>query len=161
MPTTFTVDIADFKVTAQPESELVTYSLGSCIGVAIWDYETHVGGLIHYMLGDSKIAPTRARQHPAMFADTGLPLLFRSAYALGAEKRRLVVKVAGGAKLFESSHRMDIGYHNYTMLRKIFWKNSVLIDTEHTGGQVSRTMRLDVDTGRVTIENRRLGCIDL
>ena len=49
------VDIADFQVSNDPRVDLVTYSLGSCIGVAIWDRETRVGGMIHYMLAESSI----------------------------------------------------------------------------------------------------------
>ncbi len=159
--TTLTVDIADFKVSADPHAELITYSLGSCIGLAIWDQEAHVGGLLHYMLSDSKVSPDKAKANPAMFADTGIPLLFRSAYEFGAVKKRLVIKVAGGAKLFDTTDAMNIGKHNYVMLRKIFWKNGVLIDSEHTCDHISRTMRLHLGTGRVTIENRRMGRIEI
>ncbi|UCE59182.1 MAG: chemotaxis protein CheD [Phycisphaerales bacterium] len=161
MGTTLVVDIADMKVSADSNAELVTYSLGSCIGVAIWDHQAHVGGLLHYMLSDSRLSPEKAKANPAMFADTGIPLLFRSAYELGAIKRRTLVKVAGGASLFETDENMNIGQHNYVMMRKIFWKNGVLIDGEHTGDQISRTMCLDVGTGRVTVENRKMGLVEI
>lgn len=161
MPNLIVVDIADLKVSADPAAELITYSLGSCIGVAIWDREKRVGGLLHYMLADSKVAPERAQAAPAMFADTGIPRLFRAAYELGAAKGNLVVKVAGGSALFATSSTMDIGKHNYLMLRKIFWKNGVLIDGEHVGGSISRTMRLDVGSGRVTVENRKMGQVEV
>ena len=146
--TSVVVDIADFKVSADPHAELLTYSLGSCIGVAIWDPAALVGGLLHFMLPHASLAPHKADARPGMFADTGLPLLFRAAYELGALKRRLRVKVAGGSSLFHTSAAMDIGKHNYLALRKIFWRNNILIDGEHTGGAISRTMRLHVETGR-------------
>lgn len=152
------VDIADCKVSNDPNAELVTYSLGSCIGVAIWDPVVRVGGLLHYMLPNSSIKPAG---NPAMFADKGIPLLFRSAYALGAVKNRLMVKVAGGSSLFQTSEAMDIGRHNYVMLRKIFWRNGVLIDAEHIGGALSRTMRLSIGSGEVTIESHRTGKVAL
>jgi chemotaxis protein CheD len=152
------VDIADLRVSDDPDVELVTYSLGSCIGMAIWDPLAQVGGLLHYMLPDSSIKP---RANPAMFADKGIPLLFHSAYALGAAKNRLIVKVAGGSSLFLTSEAMDIGKHNYVMMRKIFWRNGILIDAEHVGGTLSRTMRLNVGTGQVTIENHRIGTVVL
>lgn len=155
------VDIADLKVSADPAAELITYSLGSCIGVAIWDRVQRVGGLLHYMLADSKVSPERAQAAPAMFADTGIPRLFRAAYELGAAKGNLVVKVAGGSALFATTSTMDIGKHNYLMLRKIFWKNGVLIDGEHVGGSISRTMRLNVGSGRVTVENRKMGQVEV
>ncbi len=161
MPSTITVDIADLKVTKEPGAELVTYSLGSCIGIAIWDPQVLIGGMLHYMLADSTISPTKAELKPAMFADTGIPLLFKSAYELGAVKERLVVKVAGGSKLFETSDNMDIGKYNYIAMRKIFWGNGVLINSEHTGGAISRTMRLNVQTGFCSIENRKMGKVGI
>ncbi len=150
------VDIADYcvaKANGEP-ALLVTYSLGSCIGVAIWDPITHVGGMLHYMLPDSSIAPEKAEKNPAMFADTGLPLLFKSAYKLGAEKKRLVVKAAGGSQLLDDSGTFNIGKRNYLILRKIFWKNGVMINGEHIGGSISRTLRLNLQTGIVTVRTK-------
>ena len=149
-----TVDIADLKVTADRQDLLVTYSLGSCIGVTIWDPEVKVGGMIHYMLPESSISPDKAKANPAMFADTGIPRLFRAAYKLGAVKKRLVVKAAGGSQLLDDNGTFNIGKRNYVMLRKIFWKNGILIDGEDVGGSISRTLRLDVGTGRVTLKTR-------
>jgi chemotaxis protein CheD len=148
------VDIADFQVTADPKQDLVTYSLGSCIGVAIWDPEAHVGGMLHYMLPESAISPDKAKLNPAMFGDTGIPALFRAAYELGASKKRIIVKVAGGSSLLDDKGTFNIGKRNYILLRKIFWKNGVLIESEDVGGSLSRTMRLSVGSGRVTIKNR-------
>lgn len=148
------VDIADLRVSKDPKSDLVTYSLGSCIGVAIWDPEVRVGGLLHYMLPQSSISPEKAKANPAMFADTGIPQLFRSAYELGAVKKRLIVKVAGGSSLLDDNGTFNIGKRNYIILRKIFWKNGILIDAEDVGGSISRTVRLEVGTGRVSIKNR-------
>ncbi len=148
------VDIADVQVTDDPRVTLVTYSLGSCIGVVIWDPQVRVGGMLHYMLPDSSISPDKARAHPAMFGDTGIPGLFRAAYALGASKKNLIVKVAGGSQLLDDNGIFNIGKRNYVVLRKIFWKNGILIDREDVGGSISRTLRLGVDSGRVTVKNR-------
>lgn len=148
------VDIADFKVSADLRDTLVTYSLGSCIGVAIWDPVTHVGGMLHYMLPESALSPDKAKLNPAMFADTGIPALFRAAYELGAVKKNMVVKVAGGSQLLDDNGTFNIGKRNYIMLRKIFWKNGVLIESEDVGGSVSRTIRLDVSSGRVMLKSR-------
>lgn len=148
------VDIADFQVSRDPRVTLVTYSLGSCIGVTIWDPKVCVGGMIHYMLPESSLSTEKAKARPAMFADTGIPDLFRAAYELGAVKKNLIVKVAGGSQLLDDNGLFNIGKRNYVMLRKIFWKNGVLIDAEDTGGSISRTVRLEIGTGRVTIKNR-------
>jgi len=148
------VDIADYAVTAEAGASLITYSLGSCIGMTIWDPQAQVGGMIHYMLPESSLSPAKAKASPAMFADSGVPIMFRAAYKLGAEKKRMIVKVAGGSQLLDDKGTFNIGKRNYVMLRKIFWKNGILIDAEDVGGSVSRTMRMDVNTGRVTIKNR-------
>ena len=148
------VDIADFAVSDDPRATLVTYSLGSCIGVSIWDPEAKVGGLLHYMLPESSLSPDKAKSNPAMFADTGVPAMFRAAYDLGAAKKRIIVKVAGGSQLLDDNGIFNIGKRNYVMLRKIFWKNGILIDGENVGGSVSRTMRLHCDTGTVTLKTR-------
>lgn len=148
------VDIADFKVTAEPGDTLVTYSLGSCIGVTVWDPQAHVAGMLHYMLPDSSLSPEKAQKNPAMFGDTGIPALFRAAYQLGAAKKNMVVKVAGGSQLLDDNGTFNIGKRNYVMLRKIFWKNGVLIDSEDVGGSISRTLRMDAGCGRVVLKAR-------
>ena len=148
------VDIADLAVSNDRQATLITHSLGSCIGVTIWDPEVRVGGMIHYMLPESKLSPEKAKDNPAMFADSGIPKLFRSAYELGASKKRLIVKAAGGSQLLDDKGVFNIGKRNYIMLRKIFWKNGILIDADDVGGSISRTVRLNVDTGLVTVKVR-------
>ena len=152
--TTIVVDIADLAVSRDPGAALITYSLGSCIGVSIWDPVAKVAGLLHYMLPESSISPEKAEASPAMFCDTGVPRLFRVAYELGATKRRLIVKVAGGSQLLDDNGAFNIGKRNYLALRRIFWKNGIRIDSENVGGSVSRTMRVSVSTGAVTLKTR-------
>jgi chemotaxis protein CheD len=141
------VGIADCQVSSDPETVLVTYALGSCIAVAIYDPFARVAGMLHYMLPESSIDPGKARERPYMFADTGVPLLFRKAYECGAEKKRLIVRVAGGAQVMDDQGVFDIGRRNYLALRKILWKAGVLIHAEQVGGTNSRTLRLEVATG--------------
>jgi len=147
------VDISDMKVSKRPEDVLVTYSLGSCIGLGIYDPVARVGGLIHYMLPLSNVDKGKAKTTPCMFADTGVPLLFEEAYKLGAQKKRLVVKAAGGSQLLDEKGLFNIGKRNHTMLRKIFWKNNVLIDAEDVGGSITRTVFLEIATGRYLIKS--------
>jgi chemotaxis protein CheD len=149
------VGIAELKVASEPGARLVTYSLGSCIGLAIYDPVVKVGGMIHFMLPDSSIDVERARMSPAMFGDTGIPLLFRTAYALGLKKTRARILVAGGAQILDESGHFKIGKRNYTALRNIFWRNNVLIDAEDVGGAVSRTLFLEIDTGRAWVKSGR------
>jgi chemotaxis protein CheD len=142
------VGIADCQMSKMPDEVLVTYALGSCIAVAIHDPVAGVGGMLHYMLPESAISPAKASENPFMFADTGIPLLFRRAYEYGAEKRRLVVRVAGGAQIMDSQGVFNIGKRNYLALRKILWKAGVLVQAEDVGGNASRTVRLEVGSGR-------------
>jgi len=143
-----TVGVGDCKVSNGAESVLATYALGSCIAVAIHDPVATVGGLLHFMLPESSLNPAKASQNPFMFADTGIPLLFHAAYGLGAEKRRLVVRAAGGAQVMDENGVFNIGKRNHLALRKILWKAGVMIQGEEIGGTTSRTVRLEVATGR-------------
>ncbi len=146
------VGIADMAVSNDPSDVLVTFSLGSCIGVAIYDPVAKVGGLLHYMLPEKKLDPEKASRKPCMFADSGVPFLFRQAYELGAQKNRIIVKVAGGAQILDDSGYFNIGKRNYAMLRKLLWRNNVMITSEHVGGNVNRTMYLHVQDGRVWLK---------
>jgi len=146
------VDIADLAVSNDSSCTLVTYSLGSCIGLAIWDPVVRVGGLLHFMLPESSIAPEKAAAKPCMFAGTGIPLLFKNCYKLGAEKRRMVVKVAGGSQLMDAEGVFNIGKRNLLALRKLLWRNNVMIDAEDIGGNEGRTVRLEVATGRFRVK---------
>jgi chemotaxis protein CheD len=151
---TLTVDISDFKVSAKADDVIVTYALGSCIAVIVHDPVRVAGGMIHYMLPLSETAPEKAKLRPAMFADTGIPLLFQSLYQLGCQKKDLIVKVAGGGALYDDKGLFSIGKRNYTVLRKMFWKSNVLIRSEDVGGAKSRTARLQVGNGLCTITSQ-------
>ncbi|MFH1216552.1 MAG: chemotaxis protein CheD [Pseudomonadota bacterium] len=146
------VGISDMKVSNNPGETLITYSLGSCIGLVIWDPAVKVGGLLHYMLPESKIDRDLAQKKPYMFADTGIPALFHEAYRLGASKNRLVVKVVGGAQILDPTGLFNIGKRNYILLRKLFDKNNISIADEDIGGCVNRTVSLEIDSGRVLLK---------
>jgi chemotaxis protein CheD len=143
------VGVGDCQVCNQPGNVLITYALGSCIAVMVHDPLASVGGLLHFMLPESQIDPEKAGKQPFMFADTGIPLLFRRAYELGAEKRRMVVAVAGGSQIMDPEGSFNIGKRNYMAMRKIFWKAGVLVQVEEVGGAVSRTVRLEVGSGKM------------
>jgi len=143
----YIVGISEMKVSSQPGDSLITYSLGSCIGLSLYDPEVKAGGLIHCMLPLSKIDPERAKERPCMFTDTGVPLLIETLLDLGADKRRLVAKVAGAARLLGDSNCFNIGERNQVVLRKLLWKNKMFIAGEETGGTLARTMSLDLNTG--------------
>lgn len=146
------VGVADMKISNDPDSVLVTHSLGSCIGVAVYDQAVHAGGLLHFMLPDSSINPVKAQQNPCMFADSGIPLLFKTLYQLGGKKQRMRVIVVGGAHVNDQEAFFNIGKRNYLAVRKIFWKNNVIIDYQHVGGNGSRTLKLAIKDGRTRLK---------
>lgn len=149
------VDISELVVTSDPNDVLITFALGSCVGVMLYDPVVHVAGMIHYMLPLSSINPEKAVTKPAMFADTGVPLLFRSVYARGGKKERLVVRVAGGGQIYDDQGTFDIGRRNVTILRKMLWKSNVLISAEDVGGGKSRTVYLWARSGRCLVKSPR------
>lgn len=142
-----TVGVADMKVSNDPEAVLVTYSLGSCIGIAVYDPAVRVAGILHFMLPDSSLDPAKAKKKPFMFADTGIPPLFKEAYNLGAEKRRMRIIVVGGAQVLDQQGFFNIGKRNHMAVRKIFWKNKAMVSYEDVGGNVNRTVKLAVKDG--------------
>ncbi len=146
------VGISDLKWSNNKDDILITYALGSCIAVAVYDSKACVGGLLHYMLPDSSLDPDKAREHPGMFADTGIPLLFKTCYGMGAEKKRMIVKVIGGASILDDTNYFRIGQKNVTAIRKIFWKNNVLVSAEDTGNNYNRTVRMAMSNGGVYVK---------
>ena len=146
------VGVADMAISNAPDENLITYSLGSCIAVVIYDPVVKVGGMLHYMLPESSLDPDKARQNPWMFADTGISTLFKQSYQLGARKENIVVKVVGGAQILDQNGVFNIGKRNYLAMRKIFWKNNVMVASEQVGGTVNRTVRLEMDSGRVLMK---------
>ncbi len=147
------VGVADMKVSSHPEDVLVTYSLGSCIGMTVYDPALRIGGMLHCMLPLSKIDQDKARANPAMFADTGVSLLLKQLYDRGAERRRLIVKLAGAAELLDAKGLFKIGERNYTIARKVLWKNDILIAAEDVGGSKARTMSLQIATGLTKLKS--------
>ncbi len=150
----YTIGIADMKVSSNEGDTLITYALGSCLGITVYDPVAKVGGLLHIMLPLSTVNPEKAKDNPWMFVDTGVPDLFRACYKAGARKERLVLKVAGGAstQLNDDGDHFQIGKRNFLMLRKLLWKNNVLIDASDVGERYSRTMSLDIATGAVVLK---------
>lgn len=146
------VGIADLKVSNNPEEVLITYALGSCVCMAVYDPMVKVGGLLHFMLPDSSLDREKAKATPGLFADTGIPFLFQSCYAYGARKKGMIVKVAGGAQILDDTSYFRMGQKNITAMRRVLWRNSVLIDGDSTGQHFNRSMQLDISNGRCILK---------
>lgn len=150
------IDISDAKVSDNPADVLATYSLGSCIGVCLYDPTARLGGMLHYQLPTSQMDADRARAKPLMFADTGMQLLLDRLLAMGATKKRLQVRLAGGATMATGPQGFDIGKRNYLAIRKILWSNGMIIDAEDVGGNSARNLYLDIADGTVTVRSSGL-----
>jgi chemotaxis protein CheD len=146
------VGVGDGGVSRDAESVLVTYALGSCIAVTLYDPVTKVAGMVHFMLPDSSMSAERSAARPWMFADTGIALLLRAALENGADKRRLRVFAAGGAQVMDDNGVFNIGKRNCLALRKALWKSGLVAQAEETGGTQARTVRMEVGTGRVWLQ---------
>ena len=150
------VGMADYKVGKNPAS-LISYGLGSCVGIALYDPLSKVGGLAHIMLPDSTQA--RSNENPAKFADTALPRMLDEVVKLGAVKSRIVAKIAGGAQMFvfaNASDIMRVGERNAEAVRIILRNLDIKVIADDTGGNYGRTVELKLDSGifRVnTIDN--------
>ena len=153
MSNVHTIGISDCYVSSDPRDVLTTHALGSCIGMTIYDPVARVAGLLHFMLPDSGSDPARSREKPFMYADTGIPLLFRTAYSHGAVKQRLLVGVMGGAQVMSGTDSFNIGKRNCLEMRKILWKAGVMIHAEDLGGVSPRTVRMEVASGRVLVSS--------
>lgn len=145
------VDVGDLKVSNDPAVTLVTYSLGSCVGVAAYDPLTKVAGLLHCQLPSASINVEKGRAQPGMFADTGMAALLGSMSSLGADRKRLKVKIAGAAQMLNDAGVFDIGRRNHAAIRKLLWQAGLLVEAEQCGGSEPRTVYLRVSDGDVQI----------
>jgi chemotaxis protein CheD len=139
-------------VSNNPNAVLTTYSLGSCLGVAIYDPVRQVGGLLHAMLPDSAIDAIKAAAYPGMFVDTGLPALLRAACQMRADPRRMRIYVAGGAQIMDDNNVFNIGGRNCAAVAASLRKENLHVDAQHLGGHSNRTVYLHVGTGAVRLK---------
>lgn len=133
---------------------ITTLGLGSCVGVAIRDTGGKVGGLAHVMLPDSK-AIKNSQTNIAKFADTGIDELVRQMEALGASRRRMVAKIAGGATMFNYTAKADsmqVGCRNVEAVKKKLGELGIPIIAEDTGLNYGRTVVFYPETGEFQIK---------
>lgn len=152
MGETIKVGMADLKLCKSPDS-VTTLGLGSCVGIAIRDPITKIGGLAHIMLPDStKIQPNN---NIPKFADTGTKELVRQIVAAGGNKSRLVAKIAGGAQMFSFQNKSDlvaVGTKNVEAVKKVLKELKIPIIAEDTGKNYGRTVIFYPETGDYVIK---------
>ena len=144
---------ADMKIGKKGDM-LMTYALGSCLGLMLYDPEVCIGGLLHAMLPSSKINLNKAKDNPFMFVDTGVPEMLSQLLDAGAKRSRLVAKVAGCASPLGRSKSFDVGKRNYSVLEQVFFKNKIQVDSKAIGRTDNLTVFFNVSTGSVTIKSK-------
>ncbi|MGI6413533.1 MAG: chemotaxis protein CheD [Syntrophomonadaceae bacterium] len=156
------MDLVEYKVgiaechTCIPPVRLVALGLGSCVGVVILDVSSGIGGMVHIMLPESRSFTPDT--NPAKFADTGIPFLFEEVIRIGACKKRMEAKIAGGAQMFKSSTNsmlLNIGERNIEACRQVLGKLNIKITGSDVGGSSGRTMVLDSTRQKIFV--RQIG----
>ena len=146
------VGMADLKTCKSPDG-VTTLGLGSCVGIAIRDPGTLIGGLAHVMLPDST-AIRNSQQNIAKFADTGIEELVKQMEKLGAKRSRMVAKIAGGATMFNFQGRADmiqIGERNVEASKLKLKELNIPILAEDTGANYGRTVTFFPENGEFHI----------
>jgi len=146
------VGVADYKVSQDPKAVLITCALGSCIGLSLHDPVAGVGGLLHFMLPNAEQETSREDFNPAMYGNTGIPLLISELQKLGANTRKLVAAMAGGSQILDQTGLFDIGKRNHVAAKNMLWKAGVLVRNEAVGGNITRSFGLQVGTGQTWLK---------
>ncbi|WP_291707682.1 chemotaxis protein CheD [Clostridium sp.] len=147
------VGIADSAIVASPD-KLITMGLGSCVGIALYDREKKIAGLVHIMLPDSK--QFKNVVNPLKYADLGVEILFNEMLTYGCKKENIIAKIAGGASMFNFSDKKvisDIGKRNGEATINAIKKLSIPIMGEDIGGNKGRTMIVESEDGLVMIRS--------
>lgn len=146
------IGVGDMAVSNNASVTLSTYALGSCVGIVAYDPVSLAGGILHIMLPDSTISPGKAVSQPAMFSDTGLPLLFKALTGVKADRSRLRIFLAGGASVLNGADPFKIGERNNLAVQRYLKANGFSIVGQDVGGSVNRTVHLEIANGRVTLK---------
>lgn len=144
------VGVADCQASDVAGTQIVTYALGSCLGITVYDRVNRTGGLLHVMLPDSTINRSNA-DRPAMYMDTGIPLLLKMMSKYGAAPNRLICKIFGGAQVLNADSYFRIGEKNITSADHWTKQYGLRVQVWEVGGQVNRTIRLSLDNGEVKV----------
>lgn len=146
------IGMADLNVTKAP-GILTTLGLGSCVGIALFDKKNKIAGLVHIMLPSSE--EIKNNSNKAKFADTGIELLLEKMIAIGADKKNVKAKIAGGSQMFSFNSNNDvlkIGERNVIATKKKLKELSIPIVSEDTGGNYGRTIELNSEDGSLLVK---------
>jgi chemotaxis protein CheD len=152
----YTVGVADLKISGDIPDLLITYALGSCLGIAVYDIKIKMAGLLHCMLPDSSIDRDKAAGNPCLYVDSGMKTMLDYFYRHGSRKNDLIIRVAGGSssKVNEEEDFFKIGHRNFVSLRKYLWNEGLMLKAYDVGGFGSRTVTLEVESGKMLIKSQ-------
>jgi chemotaxis protein CheD len=149
---TVSVGVGELVVSSDPSCVLIARALGSCIALLAYDPVQRAGGMLHYLLPSAAVSRPDIAQRPALFADTGIPLLLDKLAPDPKHRHNLVLRVAGGSSP-HSTDAFGIGRRNYFAMRAILRRCGLNISSEAVGGTVSRTVRLVIGSGRMLLRS--------
>ncbi|MDR2157502.1 MAG: chemotaxis protein CheD [Clostridiales Family XIII bacterium] len=155
MKDTIVIGISDQRTSKSPNT-LVTYALGSCVGVSLYDETTNIGGMAHIMLPDSALMRGAKSMDRMKFADTAIADLLDKMVVQGANRSRITAKIAGGANMFKMSDGSglgSIGQRNIASVKQVLFDLGVPIIAEDVGKDFGRTIFFDLDTGKVRVRS--------
>ena len=144
------------KISGENPDMLITYALGSCLGITVYDFKLKRAGLLHTMLPDSSIDRNKAIGNPYMYVDSGMKALLDNFFRNGSVKKNLIIRVAGGSssKVKEEDDFFKIGHRNFLSLRKYLWNEGLMLKAYDVGGYGSRTVTLEVESGKMLIKSQ-------
>jgi chemotaxis protein CheD len=151
---TVNVGLGEMQVTNDKSVILACYGLGSCIGISAFDPEAHVGAMVHVVLPSTNDGIHETM--PAKFANTGVPHMLKEMEKIGAKKERLIVKIAGGARMLpivEEGSLLDIGYRNIIAVTEVLLFYELQIRAKEISGNRGRSMWLHMDKGITMVRN--------
>ena len=152
------IGIGEYAVSDKIDDLLKTMALGSCVGVVFLAPKFHAAGMAHVALPDSGISQEKKEALPAYFADSAIPMMIEQFKRLGVTKSsEITVKLVGGASIMDPNGTFNIGKRNVLAIRKVLWKHRLGARKEDVGKNYSRTVKVEVKTGKILVSSPRLG----
>ena len=145
------IGIGEMVIAADPAAVLCVPHLGSCLGITVYDSKRKCGAAIHCLLPSSKSDLHKAQEKPYLYVDTGFASMLNQLLNAGSKMSDLIICVAGGSSINDKNNVFEIGKKNFTVLKKLLWKNNLLLKAEHVGGDRPRSITLVLATGEVVV----------
>ena len=150
---TIFLGVGDYGATSNPDEVLKTMALGSCVGLIVLEPKSRTVGMAHIALSDSQINPAMAAKQPGRFADTAIPALLNLILSKSKTKNGYLIKLVGGAQVAHMKDTFNIGKRNILAIKKILWQMKLAPIAEDLGGQISRTVTVEVSSGKVILHS--------